>query len=212
MANRWIVWFRTIFGLISGPNWRCKNFDRLKLLLRDYCGRESNVRSAIGGHPSCFYDERNLNKRVMQVGLRAITGIVALAFFLTTFPASAQDNTPVWVTNVRAGNHSFGTRVVLDVSAPTNHKLSVFDQGLSLAIWLPEIIWDTRIFNFLRQGTLIESFKYTPAGARGGILILRGTVPLTVLKEFIVPISGGRGHRLVFDLAKGDYARPPWAS
>ena len=144
----------------------------------------------------------------MQVGPRAITISLALAFFLTTFPASAQDSTPVWVTNVRAGNHSFGTRVVLDVSAPTNHKLSVFDQGLSIAILLPEIVWDTKIFKFLQQGKLIESFKYTPTGARGGILILRGTVPVTVLEEFTVPISGGRGHRLVFDLAKADYALP----
>ena len=208
MANRWIVWFRTIFGLISGPNWCCKSFDQLRLFSRNNCGRESNVGNVIGSHPSYVYDERNLNTWVMQVGPRVITISLALAFFLTTFPASAQDSTPVWVTNVRAGNHSFGTRVVLDVSAPTNHKLSVFDQGLSIAILLPEIVWDTKIFKFLRQGKLIESFKYTPTGARGGILILRGTVPVTVLEEFTVPISGGRGHRLVFDLAKADYALP----
>ena len=171
MANRWIVWFRTIFGLISGPNWCCKSFDRLRLFSHNNCGQESNVGNAIGRHPSYVYDEHNLNKRVMQVGPRVITISLALAFFLTTFPASGQDSTPVWVTNVRAGNHSFGTRVVLDVSAPTNHKLSVFDQGLSIAILLPEIVWDTRIFNFLRQGTLIEIYypNFWRAGPSPGL-------------------------------------------
>ena len=104
------------------------------------------------------------------------------------------------VTSVRIGDYPDKSRFVLDLTEPVKFSVFALADPYRIVIDLPEVDWriDPRK---PPKSRLVTGFRYglfKPGTARVVLDIAR---PAMVASRFLLPPAGGRGHRLVIDLA-----------
>jgi len=142
---------------------------------------------------------------------RQVPAVIAMAIgavLLSHIPADtvAADFDAATVTDVRIGAHKGKTRVVLDVSKPTDLRYEVSADGSVVFIDLPSINWTATQFEGRHFKGLITDFRFSPE-AGGGRFNILADGPVRIKKPFFVRPSGKQGHRIVIDLVR-DIAPP----
>ncbi|MDC0189782.1 outer membrane beta-barrel protein [Rhodospirillales bacterium] len=149
---------------------------------------------------------------------RHMVAIITLAIsaFLACIPLgtgalgteiAARQSTKSIVTNVRVGAHTDKTRVVLDISKPTDLHYDVSDNGKAVFIQLPGIEWSASSFEPRHSKGSVLEFRYSPLASGGSFNILTDQ-PVSIAKPFMVEPGGGRGHRIVIDLIPSNLSNP----
>ena len=141
---------------------------------------------------------------------RQVPALVTLAIsaVLTCIPigkgalgveVAARQTGKVTVTNVRVGKHTDKTRVVLDVSRPTDLRYGISVDGTAVFIDLPGAEWTASPFEPRHSKGKVLEFRYSPASNGGRFNILTDG-PVSIKKPYFVKPEGRRGHRIVIDI------------
>lgn len=113
----------------------------------------------------------------------------------------ATPESAVAVSSIRAGIHNGFTRIVLEMNGPmAMGKRAQRDQH-SLDVELPNAVWQPA-----RQGQLLTKIlRYRIEDSPGGNSRLRidSDKAIRLKSLFALPADGGRGHRLILDVASG---------
>lgn len=130
-----------------------------------------------------------------RVFLLALSGLLALHSL-----ASSVDNVRLW----QAPDH---TRVVFDLSAPTEHRLFQLADPDRLVIDLQNGQWQADLSNLTLSGSGVEGVRYAPRpdGQLRVVLDLNTNLPA---QSFVLPPNEQHGYRLVIDLRRSDRASP----
>jgi len=104
------------------------------------------------------------------------------------------------VHDLRVGEHPGSTRVVLDVSEPSDMTIEVSADGRTITVDLPAIEWRAGDFAQRHAKGLLSGYRYTPAAA-GGRLSLAMSESVKIRAPFFVGPEGKQGHRVVIDIA-----------
>lgn len=143
-----------------------------------------------------------------------LTGLLAVAAAVQPQSAAAQavpmnlapgtvhpqTNNSTTVTGVRVGVHGNATRIVLDVSSPTKFGFQSAATGNAVFVDLPGARWTAPGFGAPHNRGLLTDFRFGAAPDGGGQLSLLTTQPVKIQRKFLLPPSGKRGYRIVFDL------------
>ncbi len=103
------------------------------------------------------------------------------------------------VNAIRVGVHPRKTRIVLDISGPTDMGFEVADDGKAVVINMPASVWKAGDFTKRHGRAMLSDFLYTPSESGGGRLSLFMKRPVRIERPFLVPPKGKRGYRLVID-------------
>ena len=112
---------------------------------------------------------------------------------------AASQSTTATVTNVRVGKHSDKTRVVLDISQPTDFRYHIAADGTAVFVDLPGVEWTASPFEPRHSKGQVVEFRYSPK-ANGGRFNILTDGPVSINKPFFVKPGGKFGHRIVIDL------------
>ncbi len=114
--------------------------------------------------------------------------------------AAVQNLAPVasMVTGIRVGKHPGKTRVVLDVSQPTDLRYDVSADGKAVFIDLPTVNWSAKPSARHAKGHVVD-YTFSKEGTGGRLSILTSG-PVRINKPFFVTPGGNRGHRIVIDM------------
>ncbi|GEM_PF-1354837 len=104
------------------------------------------------------------------------------------------------VTNVRVGEHTDKTRLVLDTSDKVSFSYDVDNNEKILVIELPGSGWQGAQDMQIGSSPLIESYHVIPDDSGGHQVIMQLKQPVQVLWAQALPPGGPQGHRVVFDL------------
>jgi len=141
---------------------------------------------------------------------------LAISAFLACIPVgtgalgkeiAARTFTKSIVTNVRVGAHTDKTRVVLDISKPTDLHYDVSANGKAVFIELPGVEWSASSFEPRHSRGSVLEFHYSPKASGGSFNILTDQ-PVSIAKPFLVEPGGERGHRIVIDLIPSNLSNP----
>lgn len=122
---------------------------------------------------------------------------------LLLLPAASQAAN---VENVRLGQHSDRTRVVLDLSEPVEFKLFTLADPYRVVVDLPEMTWLADSSSFKVRAGVVSGLRFGLFRPGNSRLVLDANGPVEVLKAFLLPPGNGRGNRFVIDLAPTDRA------
>jgi len=118
-----------------------------------------------------------------------------------TAPMPAATATPVpaigQMRALRIGDHGDKTRLVFDLTGKPAYTATVTEDEKQLIVDLPGITWTVQSAWHAKGGDLISSYKYENGKAYID-LMSRSKIKL----QDIIPGEGGRGYRLVIDLAR----------
>lgn len=109
------------------------------------------------------------------------------------------------VTNVRVGKHPDKTRIVLDISRPTDLRYEVSSDGKAIFLDLPNARWTASSFSARHSRGHVMDFRYAPDANFGGRLNVLTTGPVRLKKPFFVTPRGRQGHRIVIDLVSAPH-------
>ena len=104
------------------------------------------------------------------------------------------------VTRVRVGAHPEKTRVVLDVSSPTEFHFRLGADGQTILVDLPHAGWSATPSLPRTQRGVVARVAFTPFSDKGGRLNIDTRHPVRLSKPLVLAPAGGRGYRIVFDL------------
>ena len=133
----------------------------------------------------------------MSISARYITPLLTVVVCLVGNPALA---VPA-VEDVRLGEHTDRTRIVLDISEPVHFKIFTLADPYRVVVDLPEMEWLAPTSAYKIKGGLVAGLRFGLFKPGNSRLVLDATGPVTATKAFIVPPSADRGHRFVLDLA-----------
>ena len=214
MRNACIDWFRAVrVFLIS---WGHELFhggesvDSADTLLRrepnpsSYGGRGSGLCGR--GRLHSFFRDGTVRLSIWKFSTKNFSLFLLISLFIIYFtPVNA--STPA-VTAIRIGEHVFGLRIVLDVSGTASYSVKSAKNKKKLIISFPKIDWFPSTIGSSLGNWLIKKYEFDIKGNTGGELALYSSVPIKILKSFMLSPSGKSGHRLVFDLAETPDALP----
>jgi len=123
--------------------------------------------------------------------------------------AAVQSLAPVasMVTGIRVGKHPGKTRVVIDVSQPTDVRYDVSADGTAVFIELPTVNWSAQPFSARHAKGQVVDYTFSKDGA-GGRLSILSSGPVRINKPFFVSPDGTRGHRIVIDILPTTISEP----
>jgi opacity protein-like surface antigen len=135
----------------------------------------------------------------------AILSLAALAVFSN--PASSQSlmassnysGQAAAISNLRVGSHPDKTRIVLDVSQPTDLSYKVSNDGRTIRLELPKASWQANGSQSRYTGGSIIGFKHN-TGVQGSTLTLQTDKAIRIKRPFFVSPGENRGHRIVIDM------------
>ena len=105
------------------------------------------------------------------------------------------------VTNVRFGEHSDKTRVVLDTSNNVTYSYDLDNRERILMINLPGVSWQGAQQMQVYNSPVVSSYNVMPDGQGGHQVIMQLKVPAQVMWSQALAPGGSQGHRVVFDIA-----------
>ena len=137
--------------------------------------------------------------RRLDMGKMLKTIGIACILLCTTITASLAQS----VERLRVGIHTTMTRIVLDVrgEADLAYEVAGTGQGKALLIAFPKVSWNAAKTLNTPKG-VVSGYRFK-AHAGGGALAISTTKPIKIKRSFILPASGRRGARIVFDLVDG---------
>ncbi|MEK9960185.1 MAG: N-acetylmuramoyl-L-alanine amidase [Rhodobiaceae bacterium] len=94
-------------------------------------------------------------------------------------------------------------RVVVETNRPVPAKLTLLADPYRFVVDIPNADW--RVADVPKSGTLgaapATAYRYGRPDPQTGRVVIEMTSPAAPVRRFALPAGGGRGHRLVFDLA-----------
>ena len=111
------------------------------------------------------------------------------------------------VTDLRVGKHPDKTRIVLDISKPTNFAYEVSGDGRAVFIDLPTVDWNVAPFSARHAKGVVIDYRFNSDGKSSSRLSVLTDRPVRIKRPFFVAPRGNMGHRIVIDLIPG--AVPP---
>ena len=148
----------------------------------------------------------------MNFQLFKITKIVSVFIILMTFSSNKSESAtllasmefidkPATISDMRVGNHPDKTRLVFDVSHPTNLAYTVSDNGTSLKLSLPKAVWvGTKDINRIAGGNITK--LKSDSNPKSTNLTITSRHPIRVKNTFFLQPNKNKGHRIVVDIAK----------
>ncbi|MBL6864170.1 MAG: porin family protein [Rhodospirillales bacterium] len=148
----------------------------------------------------------------MNFQLCKITKIVSVFIILMTFSSNKSESAillasmefidkPATISDMRVGNHPDKTRLVFDVSHPTNLAYTVSDNGTSLKLSLPKAVWvGTKEINRIAGGNIAKLKR--DSNPKSTNLTITSRHPIRVKNTFFLQPNKNKGHRIVVDIAK----------
>tara|TARA_B100000315_G_scaffold257580_1_gene306841 strand:+ start:845 stop:2161 length:1317 start_codon:yes stop_codon:yes gene_type:complete len=136
----------------------------------------------------------------------AILCVAALA--LDVHPASSTTllasknytGTPATVNDLRVGVHPDKTRIVLDVSQPTDLSYRVSKDGKSIRLSLPHAFWQAPEFQKRHARGVVTGFSQHSSEINGSDLTIKSRSAIRLKRPFFVSPNGKQGHRIVIDM------------
>jgi hypothetical protein len=104
------------------------------------------------------------------------------------------------VNQIRFGEHSNMTRVVLDASGKVPYSYALDGSGTLMTLHLPQTDWRTASSAMPTASQLVESYTATPDGQGGYMVAMKLKQPVSVSWADIMPPGTDSGYRVVFDL------------
>ncbi len=105
------------------------------------------------------------------------------------------------VTNVRFGEHTDKTRLVLDTSEQVSFSYDVDNRDMLLTISLPNAAWRGATQMTVDTSPIVASYNAVSDGAGGQKVIMQLRQPVRVLWAQALQPGGPQGNRVVFDIA-----------
>ncbi len=112
------------------------------------------------------------------------------------------------VTGVRVGDHRGFTRVVLDVSGPTDVRYSQSADGTMVVADLPGAAWRAPDRQALRS-RLVSGYETQPLPGGGTRVTVAASTAVGLMNTMALTPHGGRGNRIVIDLSPDVAPMPP---
>jgi opacity protein-like surface antigen len=103
------------------------------------------------------------------------------------------------ISDLRVGTHPDKTRIVLDVSHPTDLSYKVSRDGKTIRLDLPNAAWSSKNSRTGFGGGSIVGFTYSVT-SKGSRLTLKSDTAVRIKRPFFVSPGGNRGHRIVIDI------------
>ena len=109
--------------------------------------------------------------------------------------------------DIRFGDHTETTRVVLDLSGPTRYRAFALSQPHRIVVDMQPMT--ARVAASGRAGVgLVLGYRFARFSASASRLVLDVAAPARIERSFLLPPEGGLGHRLVIDLRRSAAAAP----
>ena len=108
------------------------------------------------------------------------------------------------VTDVRVKKLTDKTRVVIDVSRPTNLRYDISSNGTAVFLQFPNIEWIADPFEPRHSNGNVLEFRYSPSSNGGRFNILTDG-PVSIIRPILLKPNGKYGHRIVIDLVPERY-------
>ena len=137
--------------------------------------------------------------RILAIFLLVVLACIPITNTGLSIEISAVPVAKAIVSDVRVGLHSDKTRIVLDISYPTNFRYHVSADGTAVFIDLPAVEWNASPFEPRHFKGKILEFRYSPE-ANGGRFNILTDGPVSINEPFFVKPEEKRGHRIVIDL------------
>ena len=145
---------------------------------------------------------------IITLAISALLACIPLGTGALGVELAALQGPKAMVTNVRVGAHRDKTRVVLDISKPTDFGYDLSADKKAVFIELPGVKWTAPPFEPRHfRGNILE-FHFSPVATGGRFNILTDQ-PVSIRKPFFVGPSGKHGHRIVIDLIPSKFSRTP---
>ena len=194
MKNAGIDWFRAVRVFLISLSYKLflggEGGDSAGTLLRrdpnplSFGGRGSGLCGYERFHS--FYREGEVRFSIWKFA-RKNFGLFLLILFFIVYHAPLNASTPA-VTNIRTGDHGFGLRIVLDLSS--HGFYSVKSNKKKITISFPEIDWFPSTIGTSLGNWLIKKYEFNLKGETGGELTLYSSVPIKILKSFMLSPLG----------------------
>jgi hypothetical protein len=104
------------------------------------------------------------------------------------------------VSQIRFGEHSNMTRIVLDASGKVPYSYALDGSGTLMTLHLPQTDWRTASSAVPASSKLVDSYSATPDGQGGYLVAVKLKQPVSVSWANIMPPGTDSGYRVVFDL------------
>jgi len=105
------------------------------------------------------------------------------------------------VYDLRVGEHTDKTRLVLDVSAQTSYSTDLDNMEKLLVVELPEAAWSAPENQEFQGSPVLSSYRVESVNnGQGSLLVLQLKRPATLLFSGKLPATSGKGQRIVIDL------------
>lgn len=109
--------------------------------------------------------------------------------------------------DIRFGDHTETTRVVLDLSGPTRYRAFALSQPHRIVVDMPPMTARVAASGHAGVG-LVLGYRFARFSASASRLVLDVAAPARIERSFLLPPEGGLGHRLVIDLRRSTAAAP----
>lgn len=130
--------------------------------------------------------------------------VFAVAMALATLPLATTARAATGVTDLRVGLHPDKVRFVLDLTDRIDYVIFQLPDPYRVVIDLPQVSFELPEGGDSRRVGAISGWRhglFEPGTSR---VVIDAAVPMAVKASFILPPSGGNGHRLVVDLVPTD--------
>ncbi len=118
-------------------------------------------------------------------------------------PYPSDDGFQPVVSAVRIGEHPYKVRLVLDLSGPSDYKITSENGGDIINIDLPSTAWDADRYHDLSKHPIFEKCEVLGIdGGTGSRLRLHARSPIETFYNTAIPPEKGRGHRIYADFLK----------
>lgn len=131
----------------------------------------------------------------MRRRLKLVAGLIFGMLWVVAGPALAVPS----VHDVRVGQHSLSTRLVIELSEALDYRLFTLESPYRVVVDLPQLRWPEALDEAPVRG-LVSSLRvglYKPGTSR---IVFDLRQPVHVQQSFLLPPADGRGFRLVVDL------------
>ncbi len=118
-------------------------------------------------------------------------------------PYSSDGGFQAVVRSVRIGEHPYKVRLVMDLSGPTDYKISSENGGEVINIDLPSTAWDAERYHDLSKHPIFSDCEVQGLdGGSGTRLRLTARSPVEIFYNATLPPADGRPNRIYVDFLK----------
>ncbi|MCW8916878.1 MAG: N-acetylmuramoyl-L-alanine amidase, partial [Magnetovibrio sp.] len=149
-----------------------------------------------------FFSHKN-GKNRMHAPLRsfALMGLVLAVFGLFTGEIYAADPKMATISDVRVGQHTEHTRIVLDLDREVKFDIFTLPDPYRVVVNLPEVSWELGNQSIPENKGLMSRMRYGLFSPGTSRMVLDVKGPVQIKQSFILKPGNGQHWRFVMDLA-----------